>query len=108
MKQQQTTFHTLWPKMKPGSLYFFEDLHTSYITGSYGGGDMKRPANRVAADASNSWENYNSVEFIMQLFDDMHSGFYQKKRKEVFYEAHDIAAFECIRGLCVFRKGDRP
>lgn len=37
MKQQKTSLKTLWPALKPGGIYFIEDLATSYLS-YYGGG----------------------------------------------------------------------
>ena len=37
MNQQRASLKTLWPAIKPGGIYFIEDLATSYIA-KYGGG----------------------------------------------------------------------
>ncbi|PMD27803.1 hypothetical protein NA56DRAFT_640571 [Hyaloscypha hepaticicola] len=37
MNQQKISLRTLWPAIKPGGIYFIEDLATSYLAG-YGGG----------------------------------------------------------------------
>ncbi len=36
MLQQKTSLHFLWPSIKPGGVYFVEDLATSYMQ-NYGG-----------------------------------------------------------------------
>jgi len=39
MTQQRTSLHVLWDAIKPGGVYFVEDLKTSYIP-KYGGGTL--------------------------------------------------------------------
>ena len=49
MTQQRVSLEVLWDAVKPGGLYFIEDLGTSYEAG-YGGGSAAGPAGSVMDD----------------------------------------------------------
>lgn len=53
MRQQQISFATLFPQMRPGGWYFIEDLHTSYM--------------QEYQDAP------KTTEFLKWLIDDLHA-----------------------------------
>jgi hypothetical protein len=83
MKQQQDSFRVLWPLVRPGGLYFIEDLETSYE------GYLEKYA---------SAGYITTAESIKLLFDKMvMCGFYG-------HECPDYVRMECSRNICVFQK----
>ncbi len=62
MKQQITSFATLWPYLRSGGIYVIEDLHTSYWKDFYdGGGSIEKPF------AGNG----TTMQFLKDLLDDL-------------------------------------
>jgi hypothetical protein len=106
MKQNLTTFNTLFPLLKDGGIYVVEDLHTSYW-GEFGGGLHKEKT---------------MINRITNLIDDMHywainhprAGIFRKVKHKLFNTPHGKASNifeETVRSIyiadsiCFIRKG---
>lgn len=92
MVQQQTSIEHLWKAIKPGGVYFCEDLQTSYWE-RYGGG-----AAAVAANA------ITMVQYIQLMIEDLTWG----PRRVVFPQAEEIVRIDCSRELCSFWRRATP
>jgi hypothetical protein len=68
MRQQITSFQTLFSSLNDGGIYVIEDLHTSYWS-EFGGGKNK---------------NYTAVKMIKNLIDEMHYWAIQHPRRSLF------------------------
>jgi hypothetical protein len=85
MAQQITSLKHLWKTVKPGGMYFCEDLQTSYQ--AYWGGD---PA-AVGTD--------NMMGVAKELLDDLH-GFVAQK----YDFSTDMLGMDCMREICAWTK----
>ncbi|TVY82670.1 8-demethyl-8-alpha-L-rhamnosyl tetracenomycin-C 2'-O-methyltransferase [Lachnellula suecica] len=61
MDQQRTSLSVLWPHVKPGGIYFIEDLATSYIPSL--GGDYNSD-NTMMGDLKGMLDDINAVENV--------------------------------------------
>ena len=88
MNQQQVSLETLWKIVKPGGMYFVEDLQTSFMQ-AYGGDTMggKDP------------NKHTMSKFIYELIDDKLQG--DGKRHAISAEMRGI---DCMREVCLFHK----
>lgn len=92
MVQQQTSLEHLWRAVKPGGMYFCEDLQTSYWD-NYGGGAAAITSGMVTM-----------VQYIQLLIEDLTWG----ARRVVFPEADQIVHIDCSREVCGFFKRAAP
>ncbi|RMY68050.1 hypothetical protein D0863_07383 [Hortaea werneckii] len=91
MNQQITSLQYLWRAVKPGGIYFCEDLQTSYWE-NYGG------------DPSNSGKKTTMMGMVKELLDDLNVGPGGHARKhEVSQEMQFI---DCMEEVCAFVKKD--
>lgn len=82
MIQQLNSFDTLFPSVKPGGIYFCEDLQTSYMS-QYGGG----------------WGVPDTMmERIKAMLDELASS--EAKHDLI----HDIWSIDCMKEVCAFAK----
>jgi len=88
MDQQITSLTHLWKTVKPGGVYFCEDLQTSYME-QYGGGS--------AADAGKG--KMTMTQLIAELIDDLHAG---PRKHEI---SEDMISVDCSKEICGFWKG---
>ncbi|KAK8016139.1 hypothetical protein PG993_014328 [Apiospora rasikravindrae] len=88
MNQQQVSLEMLWKIVKPGGMYFIEDLQTSFM-GSYGGDDQggKDPT------------KHTMTKIIYELIDDKLQG--DGTRHAISAEMRSI---ECMKEVCLFHK----
>lgn len=82
MIQQLNSFDTLFPAVKPGGVYFCEDLQTSYMS-QYGGGPGKPDT---------------MMERIKGSLDDLITA---TPKHDVM---RDIWSIDCMREVCAFSK----
>ncbi|GJP32225.1 hypothetical protein CLOM_g16820 [Closterium sp. NIES-68] len=108
MPQQQTSLQYLLPLVKPGGIYFLEDLETSYytkchITGCYEGGPPGL--------------NTTTIHVLKTLMDVVNQDFVEKQdhmRKfghKDFYATpvEDlVGAVHCMRNICALRRKSSP
>ncbi|KAK6859901.1 hypothetical protein PG995_003537 [Apiospora arundinis] len=88
MNQQQVSLEVLWKIVKPGGMYFVEDLQTSFMP-SYGGdGTGGKDPNK-----------HTMSKFIYELIDDKLQG--DGKRHPISAEMRGI---DCMREVCLFHK----
>lgn len=84
MVQQMTSFDALFPALKPGGIYFVEDLQTSYMA-NYGGGAVGSGM-------------VTMMERIKGNLDDLITG---APRME---STRDVSSIDCMREVCAFSK----
>lgn len=94
MDQQKTSLQHLWKAIKPGGLYFCEDLETSFI-GIYGGGPAGTPD--------------TMIEYIHKIMEDMMYPAYgadakNAPRQIVFDDVESMVHIDCSRQVCMFEK----
>lgn len=89
MTQQLTSLEHLWKIVKPGGIYFIEDLQTSYWE-VYGGDPTTKDDKKVTA-----------MKYIYQLVDDMMID--GKKHPEISAE---IRSIDCMKEVCALIKKD--
>ncbi|OAA65523.1 hypothetical protein SPI_02310 [Niveomyces insectorum RCEF 264] len=86
MTQQQNSLEELWGIVKPGALYFIEDLQTSYMAG-YGGDPSRRDPDK-----------HTMTKYLYELIDD----------KMVGHSTHpvsgDLRGIDCMREVCCLTK----
>jgi hypothetical protein len=89
MNQQMTSLNHLWKAVKPGGIYFCEDLQTSYMK-QYGG-DENSPA---------GWRGEGTMmAYIFEIISDkMRSGHHHKLITE------ELRSVDCDREICAFIK----
>ena len=86
MNQQITSLDYLWKIVKPGGLYFIEDLQTSFWE-QYGG------------DATNQdREKRTTIRYLQGLMDDMMAGW------ENNAITHDLFGIHCTAEICALEK----
>jgi predicted O-methyltransferase YrrM len=92
-QHQIKTFNAAFPLLKPGGLYFIEDLHTSYTT---------NPEWAVG--------NETGVEFTKTFVDDVNlrgksfMGYQELAGKSLTYNEHHMEYVHFYRSLCVVKK----
>ena len=93
---QANTFNADFPLLKPGGLYFIEDLHTSYAGGEWRTSDT------------------TGVEFTQHLVDDvmLHGksfmGYQELVGKNLTYNERNIEYVHFYRSQCVIKKREQP
>ncbi|KAI1841621.1 hypothetical protein JX266_012174 [Neoarthrinium moseri] len=90
MSQQMTLLEMLWKIIKPGGMYFVEDLETSYV-------------DRLGGDQSGGKDSKikTMAKYIYELMDDM----FQADGAKHTIGMH-MRGIECQRQICVFVKKD--
>lgn len=88
MHQQMTSLQQLWRIVKPGGVYFCEDLQTSYMD-FYGGGN-----------AAVQTGGLTMMAFIGQMIEDMTAA----PRRQNFEGAEEVIHVDCSREVCAFFK----
>lgn len=96
MQQQIISLETLWQAIRPGGMYFCEDLETSWL-GAYGGNEVP---------ALGAGEN-TMVKLIHRLIEDMtfpHQipGY---PRQVYFQDVESLVHIDCSKQVCMFEKG---
>ncbi|CAI5521557.1 unnamed protein product [Closterium sp. Naga37s-1] len=108
MDQQQTSLKHLLPLVKPGGIYFIEDLETSYytkchITGCYEGGPPGL--------------NTTTIHVLKKLMDVVNRDYIEKQAyikraaSEEFYTTpvEDlVGTVHCMRNICALRRKSSP
>lgn len=92
MVQQMTSIDHLWPAVKPGGIYFCEDLETSYLD-RYGGDPLAAKEGRMTM-----------MRYIYKLLDDKNA------EKPTMAITPDLRSIDCDKEVCAFIKkmpGDR-
>jgi len=90
MNQQIISINYLFPIVKPGGMYFCEDLATSYEP-YYGGGDFDKKG--------------TMMELIQELLHDLNSGI--PGRPQPKHEVgREMRSLECGEQICAFFKKD--
>jgi hypothetical protein len=87
MEHQITSLKHLWKAVRPGGIYFCEDLQTSYID-SWGGSSMAA----VGGDIM--------MGLVKELLDDLNEGHVGQK----YDFSGDMLSVECMREICAFTK----
>lgn len=87
MTQQITSLEWLWPAVKPGGMYFIEDLETSYLPNYGGDGSGGRDPNV-----------HTTAKYIHDLVDDLNT---DRSRHNV---SEDMRSIECMKQVCLFVK----
>lgn len=88
------SFRLFWPHVKPGGLYFVEDLQVSYLPEWHGWDPTLHSGNRRPG--------ISSMEFLKRLADDVHAGHADAGPARPGY--HDVAQVAFWPGLCMVRK----
>lgn len=91
MDQQRVSLEHLWSAVKPGGVYFLEDLQTSFLP-HYGGDSM----------LGNEPNKKTMMKYIYEMLDD-------KMQPEVVGTKHagltaDLRGIDCQREICAFFK----
>lgn len=87
MVQQITSLKHLWKAVKPGGMYFCEDLQTSFYPPT-GGGDRGMPG--------------TMTDYIHKIIEDMMVP--KLPRQAVFEDVEDIIHVDCYMEICGFFK----
>jgi Methyltransferase domain len=87
MEHQITSLKHLWKAVKPGGIYFCEDLQTSYID-SWGGSSVTAVGPNIM------------MGLVKELLDDLNVGHVEQK----YDFSTDILGVECMREICAFTK----
>ena len=88
MHQQITSLETLFASVKPGGIYFIEDLQTSYMH-QYGGGP----------DSDQTTLNY-----IKEMHDDLNVASPSGPANFVHEVSRNVQSIECMEEICAFFK----
>lgn len=88
MKQQRTSFETLFEYVRPGGLYIVEDTHTSYRD-THGGG------------APGTADTF--IMLLKGLLDDLH---FRVLRKQGYADRFPVSAVHAYPKICFIVKGD--
>ncbi|KAK8122122.1 hypothetical protein PG984_010792 [Apiospora sp. TS-2023a] len=91
MNQQQVSLEMLWKIVKPGGMYFVEDLQTSFM-GVYGGDGT----------GGKDHSKHTMSKFIYELLDDKLEG--DGTRHGISAEMRGI---DCMREVCMFHKKEK-
>jgi hypothetical protein len=90
MEHQITSLKHLWKAVRPGGVYFCEDLQTSYID-SWGGSSVAA----VGPDVM--------MGVVKELLDDLNVGYVEQK----YGFSVDMLGVDCMREICaVTKKGE--
>ena len=89
MNQQKTSLQHLFKIVKPGGLYFCEDLQTSYM-GGYGGADVAKEKGEKTM-----------MQFIAEMIEDLTT---PSPRRVEFEDVEKVVHIDCSREVCVFEK----
>ena len=92
MAQQMTSLQHLWKAIKPGGMYFCEDLETSFIP-HFGGGDA---AKNAGTDTM--------VTYIHKMMEDLMSLDPAGPRQVKFEDVESIVHIDCSSQVCAFLK----
>ena len=88
MAQQIISIEFLLPKaLKPGGLYFLEDMHSSYYVGRRG-----------------KFRGMYTVDFVANTINDMHKTEFGSSRPRSGWLHSHILNVDCMRAICVFTK----
>jgi predicted O-methyltransferase YrrM len=90
MKQQITSLRTLFPLLKPGGLYFLEDVGTSYVEEYQDGED-----------------GITTMDYIIELVHQIHA--VRPHRLDAKFQGievlrYEVKSVECSEGMCMFTK----
>lgn len=88
------SFRLFWPHVKPGGLYFVEDLQVSYLPEWHGWDPTLHSGNRRLGTSI--------MQFLKRLADDVHVGHADAGPANPGY--HDVAQVAFWPGLCMVRK----
>lgn len=88
MDQQKTSLEHLWKAVKPGGMYFCEDLQTSYWN-DYGGGDTAKQGGQTTM-----------MQYIHMMIEDLTWG----DRRINFPQVEQLVHVDCSREVCGFFK----
>ena len=91
MAHQITSLKHLWKVIRPGGIYFCEDLETSYME-SQGGSSKEAVGPNIM------------MGLIKELLDDLNVGHVPQK----YDFSSDMLSVECMREICSFRKKEEP
>ena len=99
MNQQITSFENLFPFVKPGGIYFIEDLETSFMRGEWGG------------DAKSHIKQTTTVGYIQRIITDLH----WRSEHHLVSTSHNptkwsnwIRSVDCDRMICAIVKRKTP
>jgi hypothetical protein len=92
MAQQITSLQHLWKAVKPGGLYFIEDLETSFYP-SHGGGE-------AAVNAGTD----TTITYIQRLLQEMMHPDPQSLKSIDFEDVEKIVHIDCSQSVCAFLK----
>lgn len=92
MVQQMTSLQHLWKAIKPGGIYFCEDLQTSFLP-MWGGAQGAQVAGQDTM-----------LTYIHKLMLDMHYIDDQNPRRVNFEDVENIVHIDCSKEVCAFVK----
>ncbi|KAJ0164485.1 8-demethyl-8-alpha-L-rhamnosyl tetracenomycin-C 2'-O-methyltransferase [Colletotrichum tanaceti] len=93
MIQQEVSLRELWPFLRPGGVYFAEDLQTSFMDPYGGDASRADPTKRTF------------IAFIHELVDDFMSAKMDIPSKNAW--ATQIASIDCMAEMCVLTKKEK-
>ena len=93
MEQQKTSLKHLWKAVKPGGMYFCEDLQTSFMS-TYGGGRPGAPG--------------TMIQYISAMMSDLsmmtEEPLVNFPRQVVFQDVEKMVHVDCCKEVCMFEK----
>ncbi|KAG8157639.1 hypothetical protein KVR01_012681 [Diaporthe batatas] len=93
MVQQITSLKYLWKAIKPGGLYFVEDLQTSFVADRWGGGDTAKMAGQDTM-----------VGYIQKLMAGLTNPEVLQENSIDFKDVEKIVHIDCGQEVCAFVK----
>lgn len=93
MDQQTTSLQELWPYLRPGGVYFAEDLQTSFMD-KYGGDSTRTNLNKKTF-----------IRWIHELVDDIMASPEGIPPKNAW--SSEIASIDCMAEMCVLTKKEK-
>lgn len=99
MSQQMTSLKTLWRAVKPGGIFFIEDLHTSYMP-VYGGDE--KGINSLQLET----ERGTASHMIYELIEDKHREELSQPREGKHHAeiSEDTRSIDCMKCICAITK----